>query len=311
LAVEPVAAQELYHIKFGNGEVRDVIYDNNPDKIPKIGFELSPFTPMMEGIGYKIQSFYNFNEKLTIRGRLTGIYESWRRSHYRPNLDTRLTAEYPIKSWVSEKTKRIGVDYKLDDANQMVTYVTNLPRKKRRSICLDAGVHYSNWMRNKVYYITIDQEKEHIEARSLGSYGATLGLSFKTSGSQNIRLKDVSRSGYMYTRTFFNASYGLINNYTIYQKPTSESPVLIDKTDDFNEVVILTFFWRFGWEALLSFKNSGIGIIFGAEVGLIPEYSIVEPSAAFTRNGFFTMSIGVGLGNNPWKKINSKPFETD
>lgn len=191
--------------------------------------------------------------------------------------------------------------------DQVLAYKVKFPVKKQYALMGDLGVGYTRYGSGLGYWIPDPEtgEKIHYNGGHVTSFALNFGTSLQMTKSYRVRADSESRSYLGLGTISASLTYGLANNIAIYERQMIGSEMeFIDKTNEHTELSINALGWRVGIDQMLGIKNTGVGILYGLELGRLPMFSTPHPingESVESSSFFFVIKLGLAIGSNPWK----------
>lgn len=289
---------------FTTGDSIDFNYYENPYRIPKHSIGISPFGPSIELIGFKVHGIYRMTNKLSVRGKLFGLYTIVSKSlpeAARQPLDFQALAEYVI--YDKKLNRKTSITLKADKDQ---VWMTTVPITKRRTISLGGGYSYNTYTEGVSFSSSdygVDDYGSPLNYRIFSTpfSGFTFNLSYEVHQSYILKSEALPKltAGYKIKRFYTNISRSFFHE---------EAPEIYNDgspyglSSDVFDTQMRPFYWRLGWEAEYQFRNSNLGLLLGAEVGSNPFVTVVTSQREYSSSyPFLHFTVGLSLGENPWK----------
>lgn len=256
-------------------------------------------------MGIQILPKYRISDKFEVEGRFLSPYSSNTNAITKSFLEVGATSHYVFFRKNTEKVKAVPVDYEGGShPDEVLVYKVKFPVKKQYALMGDLGVGYTRFGSGLKYWIP-DPVNTSNRINYIGSHVASFGLNFGTSlqmtKSYRVKADGESKSYIRIGTISASLTYGLVNNFAIYERTETE---FIDRTNEHTKLSINALGWRVGIDQMLGIKNTGVGLLFGLELGRLPMCSTPHPTKGVSVESssfFFAIKLGVAIGSNPWK----------
>lgn len=292
-------SQNIGTAVFTNGDSINFMYIDDPLKIPKHSFGISPFGPGPDYIGFKLHGYANLSSRFSIRAKVHGIYTDFGNDFDKKlPLDILQFGEYKFYQKRVEKEQRVKLKSELN-----TVWFSEIPLHKRRTLGVAAGFAYNSYadgvnFSSSEYGTTYSGDGIPYYTTDVGYYGVALGFTYEAAMSYYLRSEELTKvtCGYKTKRFYAFIAQTVPGDVKTY----SYQAGLVEVDHPFN-YEFTTFYFRLGWEAEYGFNNSNLGIIVGTEVGTNP-YHRVNYDGAFSQGTepLFHFTLGLSIGQNPW-----------
>jgi hypothetical protein len=301
LLTSVVFAQSTFDVTFENGEVKQVVYYDDPQNLSKWELKISPIALGEAGtdfFGIQLLPKYRITSRIALEGRFLSPYSKSTAGELATTfLDLGAIGHITFLRGERKKKMDVSVEYE-GRGSQILAYKVKLPVKKEYALIGDFGVGYIRFMSGIGYDISNPEDifdKTRYQGGPVTSLGLNLGTSLQMTRSLKIVSNGKSRSFVNIGTLSASLTYGLENDLVIYE---STSSGYVESANETSKLSIQALGWRAGIDQTAGLKNTGMGILFGIEFGKLPMYSIADKES---KSLFLLLKLGLSLGANPWK----------